>query len=102
MAESETLARRNALAGLAVASFAAGSQPAGATPQVPVERGGENFSQARSYRPGTIGAKLKQTISVKDPPFNAVGDGRADDTRAFAAALASSAAVRVPHGAYRL
>ena len=100
MPETDPLSRRNALAGLAVAGVAAGSQGASAAPQAPA--GGEGFSQAASYRPGTIGAKLKQTVSVKDPPFNATGDGRSDDTRAFAAALDSSAAVRVPHGTYRL
>jgi hypothetical protein len=47
-----------------------------------------------------VGDKLAQTVSVKD--FGAVGDGVADDTTAFTAALAASRLVVVPTGTYRL
>ena len=102
MTDHDPVSRRNALAALAVAGAVVGSETARAAPQTPDDGGAGGFSQAGSYRPGTIGAKLKQTVSVKDPPFNAVGDGRVDDTRAFLAALAASPEVRVPRGVYRL
>lgn len=55
-----------------------------------------------AYADGTVGAKLQESVSVKDYPFLAVGDGVADDTAAFTAALAVSARVIVPPGTYRL
>lgn len=54
----------------------------------------------------TIGEKLRETYSVKD--FGAVGDGQADDTQAFQAALnevkkhENGAMVVVPDGEYRI
>lgn len=54
----------------------------------------------------TIGDKLRETYSVKD--FGAVGDGQADDTEAFRAALSqvnkhkNGAMVVVPDGEYRI
>jgi hypothetical protein len=45
-------------------------------------------------------SKLKDVVSVKD--FGAVGDGVADDTAAFAAALVAGKTVQVPTGNYRL
>ena len=46
----------------------------------------------------TVDSKLKDAVSVKD--FGAVGNGVADDTAAFAAAIAASDAVEVPDGSY--
>ena len=45
-------------------------------------------------------AKLRDTVSVKD--FGAVGDGVADDTAAFQAAIDASSVVYVPAGNYRI
>ena len=50
--------------------------------------------------PTTIAAKLQERVSVKD--FGAVGDGVADDTAAFTAALKAGRGVSVPRGIYRL
>jgi hypothetical protein len=47
-----------------------------------------------------LAAKLADLVSVRD--FGAVGDGLADDTGAFGAALAASAGVYVPPGTYRI
>lgn len=102
MADPDSFSRRKAIAALAIGSTAVGSDAVLASPQTSSEVDGEVFSQARNYRPGSIGAKLRQIVSVKDPPFNAVGDGRTDDTRAFLTALEASPAVRVPRGTYRL
>jgi hypothetical protein len=33
------------------------------------------FDASETYAAGTVGAKLSQTISVKDEPYGAVGDG---------------------------
>lgn len=48
----------------------------------------------------TMQAKARDVVSVKD--FGAVGDGVADDTAAFNAALLAAKCVRVPAGQYRL
>ena len=48
----------------------------------------------------TIAGKLGETVSVKD--FGAVGDGAADDSAAFQAALDQHGAIHVPAGTYRL
>lgn len=48
----------------------------------------------------TVNTKLQELVSVKD--FGAVGDGVADDTSAFAAAIATGAAIYVPDGTYKL
>ncbi len=48
----------------------------------------------------TIDARLEERASVRD--FGAVGDGVADDTAAFQAAVDSQEAVWVPAGTYRL
>ncbi|WP_027136299.1 glycosyl hydrolase family 28-related protein [Geminicoccus roseus] len=51
--------------------------------------------------PRTLPAKLREQVSVRD--FGAIGDDAADDTAAFAAAMASGArAIRIPAGRYRL
>lgn len=48
----------------------------------------------------TIRDKLREMVSVRD--FGAVGDGVADDTLAFQAALAAASSVFVPIGRYRI
>lgn len=54
----------------------------------------------------TVGEKLRETYSVND--FGAVGDGKADDTKAVQAALSKArendygATVVIPDGAYRI
>lgn len=48
----------------------------------------------------TVDSKLKDVVSVKD--FGAVGDGVADDTAAFTAALVAARRILVPWGNYRL
>lgn len=60
------------------------------------------FSHATDYAEGTTAAKLRQTISVKDPPFNAKGDGVTDDRAAIAAAVAAARGKRLvfPEGNY--
>lgn len=45
------------------------------------------FSHAQTYPAGTLGAKGKDTVSVKDAPYNAKGDGTTDDTAAIQAAI---------------
>jgi len=50
--------------------------------------------------PRSLTAKLADVLSVRD--FGAAGDGLADDTPAFAAALAAAASVYVPPGTYRV
>lgn len=48
------------------------------------------FSHSTSYPAGSTGAKLRQIISVKDAPFNAVGDGVTLDDTAWDAAYAAT------------
>lgn len=50
--------------------------------------------------PTTVQAKLREVVSVKD--FGAVGDGVANDTTAFANAIAASDQIYVPNGTYKL
>lgn len=58
------------------------------------------FSQAFAYPAGTLGAKAGDLISAKDAPYNAKGDGIADDTAAIQAALATGKSVYLPDGTY--
>jgi hypothetical protein len=60
------------------------------------------YSSALSYPADTVGAKLREWVSVKD--YGAVGDGIADDTAAIQAALDSNsyAHVLLPTGTYRV
>ena len=51
-------------------------------------------------RPDRSPASLARLVSVKD--FGAIGDGQADDSAAFQAALDQHTAVHVPAGTYRL
>jgi len=41
------------------------------------------FSQETTYDDSSLGRLLQRVVSVLDPPFNAVGDGVADDSAAF-------------------
>lgn len=61
---------------------------------------GFNFSL--NYAAATVGYKLKEFVSVKDAPYNAVGDGVTDDTAAFTAAMASGLNIFVPAGIYNV
>lgn len=64
------------------------------------------FSQSQTYPASSLGAKGKDTVSVKDAPFGAKGDGSTDDTAAIAAAIAFAAAkgarVYFPAGTYKV
>jgi hypothetical protein len=63
------------------------------------------FDASTPYAAGTVGAKLSQTISVKDEPYGAVGDGVTDDTAAVQAALDAGgpgSRVLVPRGFYKI
>lgn len=77
---------------LATTAYLASSAGAGAV----------GFIQSGTYAAGTLGAKAKQSVSVKDAPYNAVGDGVADDAGAFSLAAAAASTVRVPAGTYKL
>ncbi len=64
-----------------------------------------DFSQSVSYPQGSVGEVLQFTVNVKNAPFNAVGDGVADDTAAIQAAvnfLPSGATLLFPPGSYKL
>jgi hypothetical protein len=58
------------------------------------------FSHAGTYPAGSLGAKEKYTVSVKDAPFDAVGNGIANDTAALLAAKTYSDRPHVPAGTY--
>lgn len=60
------------------------------------------FSHANTYAAGTVGLALQGYVNVKNAPYNARGDGSADDTAAFVAALATGKDVFVPFGTYKL
>lgn len=55
---------------------------------------------SKAYTAFTVGAKLLESISVKDYPYGATGDGATDDTAAIQAALDASARVYLPPGVY--
>lgn len=56
------------------------------------------YSAGQTYAAATIGAKLKDSVSVKDAPFNCVVDGVTDDTAGFQAALNAATTVYIPSG----
>lgn len=64
------------------------------------------FSHASSYSSGTVGAKLRQMVSVLDDPFKADPTGILDSTAAFNGAYAALPAVGgsiyVPAGTYKV
>lgn len=64
------------------------------------------FSHSETYSDGTIGSRLRHTISVKDAPFSAKGDGTTDDTtainNAMTLALSFGADVLIPAGTYKI
>lgn len=65
------------------------------------------FSHAITYPSGTLGKKGRDTVSVKDAPFNAKGDGVTDDTAAFQAAInyatsSGNKAIYIPGGNFLL
>lgn len=61
----------------------------------PSGAGKSGFSHAVAYDPGTLGAKAKEWVSVKDAPYNAKGDGATDDTAAIQAAIDSGKVVHL-------
>lgn len=71
----------------------------------PAGAGSIGFSHAEAYSAGSLGAKGKQVVSVKDVPFNAVGDGVTDDTAAIQSAathaLISNCDLYIPAGRYK-
>jgi hypothetical protein len=60
------------------------------------------YNATLSYSAGTVGAKLKDTVSVKDAPYLATGDGVTDDLAAIQAAIdAGYGTILIPAGSYR-
>ncbi|SFA85494.1 glycosyl hydrolase family 28-related protein [Azotobacter beijerinckii] len=65
--------------------------------------GMSGFSHAVNYPAGTLGAHARNSVSVKDAPFNAKGDGVTNDTAAIQAAadfLANGGVLHFPAGRY--
>ena len=76
-------------------------------PQRPEASANIGFSHAVTPLEGSVAAKLKAFVSVKDAPYNAKGDGVTNDTAAIQAAInavsaAGGGTVLVPAGNYRL
>lgn len=51
--------------------------------------------------PAVVNNTFENPLTVKDDPYNAVGDGTTDETAAFQAAMAAQTEVVVPEGTYR-
>jgi hypothetical protein len=79
----------NALENLEASTLVLGSPTAASLQYTPAGSGAV---------PTTVQTKLRETVSVKD--FGAIGNGVADDTTAFQAALDASLSVEVPEGFY--
>ncbi len=67
---------------------------------VPAGAGLSGFSHAETYPDGTLGSKAKDTVSVKDAPYLAAGDGIANETANLLAAKGVSDRPYVPAGTY--
>jgi len=93
----DTMTIVRAQEGTSANSFAAGSRIELRVTVGNVE-GGTYTPSGTSAVDRTLQAKLRDTVSVKD--FGAVGDGVANDTAAFTAALAAANEVIVPSGTY--
>lgn len=66
-----------------------------------------SYSVSETYPAGTIGAKLRESISVKDAPFLAKGDGVTDDTASIQAAIdyviaRGGGSLYIPAGTYNV
>lgn len=95
---------------MAITDYVPSLSPAAAEPALRAYVERELRSISRSL--GGIEAQLDNlgVLNVKDPPFNAVGDGVTDDTAAFAAAYAAAAAATArtvpgysdPHGSVEI
>src|SRR5258708_4027141 len=63
---------------------------------LPIPATSIGYDQSVTAPAGSVAAKLQQIISVKDAPFNALGDGVTDDGAAISAAIAAAHTVFVP------
>lgn len=62
------------------------------------------FSHDYAYTPGSVGWRLSKIVVATDAPFNAVGNGIANDTAALQAAASFAAGRRliIPKGIYKI
>jgi hypothetical protein len=62
------------------------------------------FSHAYAYAPGSVGWRLSKIVVATDAPFNAVGNGIANDTAALQAGATFAAGRRyvIPKGTYKI
>lgn len=66
------------------------------------EAGASAFSHASTYTDGSVGARLKQFVSVMDAPYGAKGDGATNDTVSIQTALNTGKTLVFPSGTYIL